>query len=76
MRIKTMGQRVISFGLTRDTVESMGIGWMLDGWLEDGDDVANQAQLSNLLALMQSMRKAKGSNPMAGRAGGSFAICE
>ena len=70
MRIKTLGQRVCSFGLTRDTVESMGVGWMLDGWLEDGDDDANQSQLSNLIGLMQSMRKAKAINPMAGRGGG------
>ena len=61
MRIKTMGQRVCSFGLTHKAVESMGIGWMLDGWLDDGDDV-DQEQLSTLVALMQSMRKVKGSS--------------
>ena len=62
MRIKMLGQRVCSFGLTQEMIDSSGIGWMLDGWLDDGDDV-DQEQLSTLVALMQSMRKFNGSNP-------------
>jgi hypothetical protein len=60
MRLKTTGQRVCSFGLSNDAVESMGVGWMLDGWIEDGDDESNLEQISDLISLMQSMRKFTG----------------
>ena len=60
MRLKTSGQRVCSFGLTNDAVESMGVGWMLDGWIEDGNDESNLEQITDLVSLMQSMRKFTG----------------
>ena len=60
MRLKTSGQRVCSFGLTNDAVESMGVAWMLDGWIEDGNDESNLEQITDLIGLMQSMRKFTG----------------
>ena len=53
MRIKTMGQRVCTFGVSQDMIDEAG--WMLDGWLGDGDD-NDQKQLTSLISLMQSMR--------------------
>ena len=48
-----MGQRVCTFGVSQDMIDEAG--WMLDGWLGDGDD-EDQKQLTSLISLMQSMR--------------------
>ena len=62
MRIKTMGQRVCTFGVSQDMLDGLGAGWMLDGWLGDGDD-EDQQQLTSLISLMQSMQRSKPGGP-------------
>ncbi len=56
MRLKSSGQRVCAFGVTQQAIEASGVGWMLDGWLEDGPD-DNQERLITLLGLMQVGRR-------------------